>query len=136
MEVFQGRKLFIGLVAAFLVPFGVGFAHSWGFHKASDRTATVTFSDKMELGNGTTLPAGTYQLEVPENSPTPQVEFAQDGKVMATAQANVVNQSDKNPYTEVDSVKRGDTQMITTIRPGGWHEILRFGQSSQGSSGS
>jgi len=134
MQGFQRRSLFMGLVLAFLVPWSVAFAHSWGSHKASDRTASVTFSEKMELGNGTSLPAGTYRVEVPDNSPTPQVEFSQDGKVMATAQAKVVNQGNKNPYTEVDSVKHGDAQMITTIRPGGWHEILRFGRSNQAGS--
>jgi len=132
----QGRRLLIGSIAAFLVPVSVGLAHSWGFHKATERTTSITLSGKMMLQDGKTLPAGTYQVEVPDNSQAPVVKFLQDGNVVASAKAKVVNQQDKNRYTEVDSSTRGGTQVITTIRPEGWHEILRFRPSGQGGSGS
>ncbi len=126
----HGKKLLMTSMAAFLVPLGVGFAHSWGFHKASDRTTKVTLGETMKLQDGKTLPAGTYRVEVAENSQSPMVSFLRDGKVVASEQAQVVNQSSKNPYTEVDSVKHGGTQVITTIRPSGWHEILHFAKAS------
>ena len=122
----RGSRLFIGLLVMFLVPVGAGFARSGGSHKKSDRAVSVTFGENMELGNGKTIPAGNYRMEIPADSQSPQVEFSQGGKVVATAEANVVSQVSKNPYTEVDSVIHGDSQVITAIRPAGWHEILRF----------
>jgi hypothetical protein len=136
MQRIQGRTLFTGLLAAFLVPLGLGYAHSWGLHKSSssDRITTVTLADNMKLQDGTTLPAGTYQMQVPDGSPSPRVEFLKDGKAVASADAKLVNESKKNAYTEVDSVNKNGSQFITTIRPGGWHEVLRFSQSNQGGS--
>ena len=61
-----------------------------------------------KFNNGGTLPAGTYRMEVPENSQTPAVTFLQDGKVMATVKAKVVTEQKKNEDTEVDSVARGE----------------------------
>ena len=130
MQGIQGRRLLTGLVAAFLIPLGVGFAHSWGFHKSSDRTTNVTIAENMQLQDGTMLAAGTYQMEVPDGSQTPKVEFLKDGKVIASASAKVENETAKNAYTEVDSVKKNGSEFISTIRPGGWHEILRFNQSN------
>ena len=134
MQGIQGRRLLTGLVAAFLIPLGVGFAYSWGFHKSSDRTTNVTLAENMKLQDGTTLPAGTYRMEVPDGSQTPKVEFLKDGKVIASANAKVENETSKNAYTEVDSVQKNGSEFISTIRPGGWHEALRFNQSNQSGS--
>ena len=70
-------------------------------------------------------------MDVPENSPTPAVTFAQDGKVVATINAKVVNEQKKNDSTEVDSVTQGDTQVVRSIRPGGWTEKIDFRIVSQ-----
>jgi hypothetical protein len=127
-------KPFIGLIAAMLVTACVGFAHSWSWHKSSDRTTDVTFSSPMKFTNGKTLPAGTYQMEVPENSPAPIVRFSQDGNVKATSKARLVSQEKKNPYTEVDSTQSGHRQLVTEIRPGGWNEVLLFSPARQNNS--
>jgi len=136
MQGIQGRRLLTGLIAAFLVPLGIGFAHSWGLHRSSssDRTTKITLAENMKLQDGTMLRAGTYQMEVPDASQAPKVEFLKDGKVIASATAKLENETSKNAYTEVDSVKENGAEFITTIRPGGWHEILRFGPSNQSSS--
>lgn len=62
------KKSFAGLVAAGLTIACVGFA-SWGSHKSSERKTNVTFISTAKFNNGDTLPAGTYQMEVAENSP-------------------------------------------------------------------
>jgi len=80
-----------------------------------------------KFNNGTTLPAGTYRMEVPENPTTPAVAFVQDGKVVATVEAKVVTEQKKNNATEVDSVTQGDAQVVRAIRPGGWTEEIDFG---------
>jgi hypothetical protein len=125
MEILRTRS-FVGLVAAILVTACTGFASIWGWHKSPDRTTDVTFSSQVTLGNGKILPAGTYQMEVPEKSSTPTVGFSQDGKVMATAKAKVVSKDVKNPYTEVDTTRSGHAQLVNVIRPDGWKEILLF----------
>ena len=123
------RKSFAGMVAAILATACVGFA-SWG-HKSSVRGTNVTFANTMKFQNGDTLAAGTYRMEVPDNSKTPAVTFSQDGKVMATVKAKVVPEQEKNGDTEVDSVTEGSAQEVTAIRPSGWEEELLFGPEGQ-----
>lgn len=127
-------KPFIGLVAAMFVTACVGFAHSWSLHKSSDRTTDVDFSTLVKFRNGKTLPAGTYRMEVSENSPSPIVTFSQDGEVKASSKAKLVSQEKKNPYTEVESTLSGNAQLVTEIRPGGWNEVLLFGPAGQNNS--
>lgn len=106
----------------------LGFAG--GSRKSPKYKTDVTFSSVTKLKNGNTLPAGTYRMEVAENSQTPAVTFTQDGKVVATVDAKVVTEQKKNESTEIDSVTQNDVKVLTAIRPGGWDEELVFG--SQG----
>lgn len=124
------RKSFAGLVAAILATACLGFAAGRS-HKSSDRGTDVTFANAMKFKSGDTLPAGTYRMEVPENSPTPKVSFTQNGEVKATVEAKVVTQQKKNEGTEVDSVTEGNVQEVTAIRPIGWEEELVFGSAGQ-----
>jgi len=126
----QGRILSVGTLATILVTACFGFA-AGGSHKSQERKTDVTFSTTTKFNNGTTLPAGTYRMEVPDNSPTPAVTFAQDGKVVATVEAKVVTEQKKNDATEVDSINQGDTQVVRAIRPGGWTEELVFASDNQ-----
>jgi hypothetical protein len=122
------RKSFVGLVVAILATTCLGFA---GSHKSSERATTVDFASTTKVSDAVTLPAGTYRMEVPENSQTPAVTFSQDGKVMATIEAKVVPEQKKNGQTEIDSVTQGNAQVLTAIRPGGWDEELVFGSAGQ-----
>jgi len=124
------RKSVVGLGVALLATACLGVA-SWGFHKSDERGTNVTFATKTAFSNGTTLPAGTYRMEVPDNSQNPSVTFSKYGKVMATATAKVVPQDKKNDTTEIDTVAHGQAQLVTTIRPAGWEEALRFAPSGQ-----
>jgi len=124
------RKTFAGLVAAVLATVGCGFAagHS---HRTSERSTDVTFASTAKFKNGDTLPAGTYYMKVAENSPTPEVAFYKDGKVMATVKAKVTTEQTKNADTEINSFTQGDAQEVTSIRPGGWREELIFAPDGQ-----
>jgi hypothetical protein len=122
----QGRILFVGSLATILVAACFGFA-AGGSHKSQERKVEVTFSTMTKFNNGTTLPAGTYRMEIPENSQTPAVTFSQNGKVVATVEAKVVTEQRKNDATEVDTVSQGDAQLVRSIRPGGWTEEIDFG---------
>lgn len=126
----QGGRLFLGLAAAILAATCLGFP-SWSFHKSSDRETNVTFVNMTKFKNGETLAAGTYQMEVPKDSPTPEVTFYKDGKPVATINAKIVTQQAKNADTEIDSVTQGDTQLVTAIRPGGWDEAVIFSSTGK-----
>jgi hypothetical protein len=122
----RGRILFVGALATILVTACFGFA-AGGSHKAQGRKADVTFSTITKFKNGTMLPAGTYRMEIPENSQTPAVTFSQNGKVVATVEGKVVTEQRKNDATAVDTVSQGDGQLVRSIRPGGWTEEIDFG---------
>ena len=134
------QKSFVGLVAAVLATACVGFA-SWGSHKSSDRGTDVTFVSTAKFNDGVTLPAGTYRMEVPENSKTPEVTFYQEngdpslglqvGKAMATVKAQTITQQKKNANTEIDAVTSGNAQLVKEIRPRGWDETLLFASAGQ-----
>jgi tetraacyldisaccharide-1-P 4'-kinase len=124
------KKSFAGFAAAILAATCLGFA-AGGSHKSSERISVVTFGSTTKLNNGNMLPAGTYRMEVPENSQTPAVTFSKDGKVMTTIEAKVVTEQKKNDETEIDSVAQGDAQVLTAIRPAGWAEELVFGPAGQ-----
>lgn len=130
------KKSFAGLVAAGLTIACVGFA-SWGSHKSSERKTNVTFISTAKFNNGDTLPAGTYQMEVAENSPAPTVTFTNpgNGKVVATEKAKVVSEQKKNADTEVVSDTQGNVELVKTIRPAGWEEALDFGLTGQNANG-
>ena len=125
-----GRKSFLGSAAAILAVACLGIA-SWGSHKSSERETNVNFINMTKFANGDTLKAGTYQMEVPKNTQTPEVTFYKNGKAVATVHAKVVTQPKKNENTEVDSVTQGKTDLVTAIRPAGWEEELIFRSGGQ-----
>jgi len=129
------NKLFAGLVAALFAATSLGFA-SWGSHKKTERATNVTFVEMVKLQNGDTLKAGTYRMEVAEDSQTPNVSFYQDGKVVATVQAKAITEQTKNSDTEIDYNQQGEAHILTEIKPAGWEEALLFGSSSQGGASS
>jgi hypothetical protein len=124
------KRVFAVLGAAILATACLGFG-SWGFHKSSDRGANVTFASMAKFNDGDVLPAGTYRMQVPDNSQTPKVEFYKNGKLMASANAKVISETKKNDHTEVDSVTRGNAQLVKSILPHGWNEKLVFSSNAQ-----
>jgi hypothetical protein len=119
-------KSILGLAVALAFAVSPSFAFGFGFHKSDQRSTRVTVASPMELSNGAKLAPGKYQMKVPDNTQLPEVAFYQYGKVIAKSRAKVVSQTQKNPYTEIDSVTKGKYQLVTKIRPAGWHEILVF----------
>lgn len=125
---FSSKKLLTGLAAAVIATACLGFG---SVHKSNERATNVTLVSATKFNNGATLPAGTYRMEIPEGSLTPSVAFYKDGKVVATVNGKVVNETKKNANTEIDSVSEGNDQLVTAIRPSGWHERIVFGGNSQ-----
>jgi hypothetical protein len=118
-----GRKSFIGFVVAIFATTCLGFA-AGSSHKSRERGTDVNFNQTIKLKNGDTLPAGTYRMEVPENSPTPVVTFLQDGQVKATIRAKVVTQQQKNDETECEIDNQKNAELLTAVRPQGWEEEI------------
>jgi hypothetical protein len=116
----------MGLAVALLLTASQSFARSWTHHNSSEWSTSITIDSPKELGNGTVLPAGSYNMEVSENSQNPEVMFYKDGKLVCKTQAKLVTQSQKNAYTEVNSTKLGDKDVIQEIRPSGWDQSLVF----------
>ncbi len=133
-EVVSTMKLFAKnsiayLAAVFFTTACFAFG-AWGSHKSSNSRATsITLQNSMKFSNGITLPAGTYRLSVPKNEKSAEVTFTQDGKVIATEKARVVDEQKKYDSTEIDSVNQGNVEQLTAIRPGGWDEELVFGNA-------
>jgi hypothetical protein len=127
----QGRRLLVGSLAALVATACMGFAHNGNEHKTSGRTASITFANAVKLGSGATLSAGTYRMEVMENTSTPTVTFSHHNKVVATASATLVAEASKNPATEVDIDQHSGAQNVIEIRPSGWKEALRFNAKGQ-----
>ena len=122
---FAGRRLFVMLSAAIFAVTCLGFG-SVGTRKSSERKTNVTFTTTTKLQNGTSLRAGTYQMEFHENTQTPKVTFYQNGKAVATVAAKLENNPQKTENTEVDTVKKGSSEELTSIRPSGEHQKLVF----------
>jgi hypothetical protein len=118
-----GRKSFVGFVVAIFATTCLGFA-AGSSHKSRERGTDVNFNQTIKLKNGDTLPAGTYRMEVPENSPTPVVTFLQDGQVKATIRAKVVTQQQKNDETECEIDNQKNAELLTAVRPQGWEEEI------------
>lgn len=121
----KGRQNFVGSNGGYLHLDMRRFG-SWSIHKSSDHAVTVTFTNTIKFKSGDTLAAGTYRMEVPENSQTPNVTFSQNGKVMATESAKLVAEQKKNDDTEIDSATHGNAQFVNAIRPAGWTQELVF----------
>jgi ABC-type glycerol-3-phosphate transport system substrate-binding protein len=124
------KKSLAGLVVAMVAATCLGFA-AGSSHKSRERGTDVTFIGLTKFANGNTLSAGTYRMEVPEHSQTPEVTFSKDGKVISTVRAKVVAQKAKNTDMEIESVTQGKAQMVTAIRPAGWNESLFFTPGTQ-----
>jgi hypothetical protein len=104
----------------------------WGH--SSEKSASIEITQSAQVPNGPALQAGTYKVELLSDSATPQVGFYQDGKLVGQAAAQVVDQNQKSPDTEVHLNTAAGNAVITEIDFSGWTKKIEFGQS--GSSGS
>jgi len=106
----------------------------WGLGHSSEKAATVELTQSAQIPNGPTLQPGTYKVTLLSDSATPQVGFYQGGKLVGQAAAELVNQNQKSPDTEVHFNTAGGSAVVTEIDVSGWTKRIEFGQ--QGGSGS
>jgi len=123
---------------AMLVATGILVAASMAFAKfplfdlghSSKKSANVNLFEPGRIPGGPTLQPGKYKVVLNSNSPTPEIGFYQNGKLVAQVPAKLVDQSKKIDQTEITYVTRsGNTQVITEMDLGGWRDKVFFGQN-------
>ena len=85
---------------------------------------TVTLPQQVMV-DGSTLPAGTYQLRLSGGGDTPTIEFVQKGQVRASTLAIVPPEKAKFPAgTHAQRVRNDDDPYVrVTISRGGQHYL-------------
>jgi hypothetical protein len=100
---------------------------------SAEKSASVEIPQSAQVPNGPTLPPGTYKVELLGDSPSSQVGFYQNGKLVGQAIAQVVDQNEKSSATEVLLDTSGGSAVLTEIDVSGWTKKIEFGQASSAS---
>ncbi len=120
-----------------LIAAGVAFAKfpSFDLGHSSKSSASVAIDQTARIPGGPTLQSGKYKVVLNNNSPTPEMGFYQNGKLVAQVPAKLVDQGKKINETKIYYDTRGaDTQVITQMDLSGWREKVLFGKNSGGAS--
>jgi hypothetical protein len=86
----------------------------------------VTIPDAVQVGS-TQLKAGTYKVEWQGNKQSLHVNFLENGKTVATAQAKMVEKSRRARYDAFVTKMAGNTKRLEEIDFGGENDALVFG---------
>ena len=101
--------------------------------RSSKKSADVEIDQTARIPGGPTLQSGEYKVVLNNNSPTPEIGFYQNGKLVAQVPAKLVDQGKKINETTIYYDTRGaDTQVITQMDLSGWREKVLFGKNSGG----
>jgi hypothetical protein len=124
--------------AGILVAAGMAFAKfpSLDSGRSSKKSADVEISQTARIPGGPTLQSGEYKVVLNSNSPTTEIGFYQNGKLVAQAPAKLVDQGKKFDQTAITyDTKSADTQVITEMDLSGWREAVLLGKNdSEGGS--
>ncbi|HEV2233267.1 MAG TPA: hypothetical protein VGV68_07670 [Terriglobia bacterium] len=120
---FVKSMLFAAAVAVFSS--GVASASLWSHKKSGVESARVDLSGNTKLGNGPELKPGNYRVELLTTSPTPEVSFYRDNKLVAQTPVKLVSESKKNNETAIYT-KPGEnnSQIITEIELNGTNQKI------------
>ena len=121
------------LAAAILVAASMAFAKfpSLDLGHSSKKSANIEIFQAGRIPGGPTLEPGNYKVVLTNNSPTPEIGFYQNGKLVAQVPAKLVDQGKKIELTEITySTKGPDTQVITEMDLSGWREKVLFGKNN------
>jgi hypothetical protein len=117
------HKLMDCEVAAFLVLFLA--AGSLSGHE-------ITIGGSSRLGNGPTIEAGTYRIELVKNQDSSHAVFYTGRDEVARAPVTLVAEPSKSRQTEVHSELVDGSRIITQIRLQGSKEKLVFERVGEG----
>jgi hypothetical protein len=99
------------------------------------KSTDVNILQNAKLADGSALKPGNYKLEIPLVSKTPELKFYQNGKLVASVVAQVKEETRKPLSTEIDYTRKGNTEYLTEIRPGGMRRAYVISRSSSMKSG-
>ena len=125
------------VAAGILVAASMAFAKfpSFDLGHSSKQSARVAIDQTARIPGGPTLQSGKYEVVLNNNSPTPEIGFYQNGKLVAQVPAKLVDQGKKINETKIYYDARGaNTQVITQMDLSGWREKVLFGKNSGGAS--
>jgi len=123
------------LAAGILVAASMAFAKFPRFDlgHSSKQSASVAIDQTARVPGGPTLQSGEYKVVLNNNSPTPEIGFYQNGKLIAQVPAKLVDQGEKINETKIYYDTRGtDTEVITQMDLSGWREKVLFGKNNGG----
>lgn len=100
------------------------------------KTVQVQILYPSLVSNGTHLTPGTYNVEVAENTKSPEVMFYRHNKLVAQAQAQLVNTSTKSSQTELHYSTEGGQHVLTQLDLRGWMGKVMFNGPGSAGSGS
>ena len=119
--------------AGILVAASMAFAKfpSLDFGRSSKKSADVEIDQTARIPGGPTLQSGEYKVVLNNNSPTPEIGFYQNGKLVAQVPAKLVDQGKKFDETAITyDTKGADTQVITQMDLSGWRKEVLFGKNT------
>ena len=119
--------------AGILVAASMAFAKfpSFDLGRSSKKSATVEIDQTARIPGGPTLKSGEYKVVLTNNSPTPEIGFYQQGKLVAQVPAKLVDEGKKFDETKIYYVTKGvNTQVIMQLDLSGWKEGVLFGQNN------
>jgi hypothetical protein len=121
----------------FLVAASMAFAKSPrpDLGSSSKKSANVNIYTKTPISGGPTLQAGEYQVVLSNQSPTPEIGFYQNGKLVAQVPAKLVDQGKEFDDTSIYYDDTGATLAISEMDLVGWREAVLFG-NKEGDDGS
>ena len=121
-----------------VVAAGILFAGSLAFAKfpsfdlghSSKQSARVAIDQTARIPGGPTLQSGEYKVVLNNNSRAPEMEFYQNGKLIAQVPAKLIDQGKKIDETKIYYDTRSDnTEVITQIDLSGWREKILFSKN-------
>jgi hypothetical protein len=121
------------VAAGILVAASLAFAKFPGFdfgHSSKNPTANLELVQTSRIPGGPTLASGDYKVVLSGNSATSELQFYQNGKLVAQAPAKLVDQGKKFDETEVHYDNRGaHNHVITQMDFSGWKQEVLFGKN-------
>ena len=123
--------------AGILVAASMAFAKSPSrdLGRSSRTSADVEIYTMTPISGGPTLQPGEYQVVLNNESPTPEIGFYQNRKLVAQVPAKLVDQGKEFDDTSIYYDHTGPALAIKEMDLAGWRDAVLFGKE-EGDSGS
>lgn len=116
-------------VAGMLVAASMAFAKSPNLDlgRSSQKSADIAIYSMTRISGGPALQSGEYKVVLTNNSPTPEIGFYQNGKLVVQVPAKLVDQGKEFGETAFYYDAKGASLAISEMDLSGWEEAVLFG---------